>query len=190
MLSTDKAVEPLNLYGMTKAVAEKIWLNACFCKPIFAVARYGNIMGSRGSVLDLYRHIDTDKLPLTSPGMSRFWLDYSEAIEIVMRALRELPQVIYVPKARTFLMKTLIEAFNRELEYVGARPGEKTAEILISKYEALHTIICENHYEILPQLPYDDEIDFTERWWKPKYLNLPLISSNNNMTVEEIRRLI
>ena len=121
--------------------------------------------------------------------MTRFWLNYDQAINIIITALYGVPQIIYIPKAKTFLLRDLIRAFNKKIEYTGARPGEKVTEVLIDPYEALHTIDKSTFYEIMPLQPYDDEVEYYQAKYE-KYINIPLMSNKNNMNVEEIRRLI
>ena len=188
-LSTDKSVAAINIYGLSKAMAERLWLDACFYKPIFRVTRYGNVMGSRGSVLELYRDLcakGKKELPLTNPGMSRFWTSFDQAIGIIELALAGLPHMIYVPKARAFSMTNLIAAFGKRARFIGIRPGEKYAETLIHEYEMPRTRDMGDHYQIRPEIPYDDEIE----WPIGEVVSEPLSSEAPDMTIGEIRRLL
>ena len=164
LLSTDKAVEPINLYGCTKASAEKLWLGGCVYEPIYTVVRYGNVTNSAGSVIPYFSRIAKEggELPVTSPNMTRFAMSFQAAIDLVMYALHGDPQVVYVGKAKAYSMALLIAALDCADRWreVGARPGEKYHECLVSSYEAGRCYDFGDHYEIAPEVPWDDEYEF------------------------------
>jgi len=139
LLSTDKAVEPVNAYGMSKALAEKLWAVAnTYGSTKFVITRYGNVAGSRGSLIPNILHsIKTSKqIGITHPEATRFWLDIEQAVEIVIRALSySSGGEIYIPKMRAFRVIDLIELFETEPEVIGLRPGEKIHEVITTQYE-------------------------------------------------------
>ena len=159
-LSTDKAVNPINLYGATKLVAEKIFIaaNAYSGEEIvFSVVRYGNVMGSRGSVipffLDLKRR-GVKKFPITDERMTRFWITLEEAVDLVIKVLAEAEGgEIFVPKIPSMKITDLAKAVdpNCEIQVTGIRPGEKLHETLISKDESREVKEYDDGYVILPQ---------------------------------------
>lgn len=158
-LSTDKAVMPVNLYGATKMTAEKCWLDANYYKPIFSVTRYGNVMGSRGSVLPYWKGlIDSGEktLPITDLRMTRFWTTMGEAIQAVIFALNSKCGYIWVPKSPCFKLQDLARALylRAELKEIGIRPGEKLHETLIHEYEYQRTVGDRDYYLITPEREY------------------------------------
>lgn len=141
-ISTDKAVEPVNLYGMTKAVAEKLIINANLrtSHTKFSAVRYGNVMGSRGSVIPYFKHriAKGEHLPVTSTDMTRFWITLPGASSFVLQAIEDMQGgEIFIPKLPSFGILDLIEALEPgyHFEEVGIRPGEKIDEKLISRNE-------------------------------------------------------
>jgi FlaA1/EpsC-like NDP-sugar epimerase len=161
-VSTDKACKPVNVMGMTKAVQERIFTRANIELPgtRFMVARYGNVLASRGSVIPLFH--DQIKaggpLTLTAPDMTRFLLSLDRAVDTVFDALREgLPGDTFVPQLPAALITDLAKALigDREIpiEMLGTRPGEKTHEILISEEEVPRAFARGNNVAILPLLP-------------------------------------
>jgi FlaA1/EpsC-like NDP-sugar epimerase len=155
LISTDKAVEPVNLYGMTKAIAEKIWVNNEFVsEPKFAVVRYGNVIGSRGSVIPYFKHLIKEKetLPITHPDMTRFLLTLGQATNLVFYATENMKGgEIYVPKIPACsiidLVKVMAEG-DYPIKITGIRPGEKIHECLIQEDEFRRTEDRENCYII------------------------------------------
>jgi len=146
LVSTDKAVEPVNTYGMTKALGEKIWLDpSSGSKTFFGVVRYGNVVGSRGSVVPYFKELIAQgkPLPLTDLSMSRFLLTLKEAIEFVFYATENMQGgEIFVPKNPACMIVDLVHALaGREypIEVVGIRPGEKIVEVLVSREEFRRT---------------------------------------------------
>lgn len=162
-LSTDKAVEPCNLYGMTKAVAEKLFVNANLYSDkyprntMFSVVRYGNVMGSRGSVIPFFREraIKRWSLPVTHKDMTRFWITLEDAVQFVLRSIGDMRGgEIFVPKLKTLRMVDLailmIEKYGGgDIVYTGIRPGEKLHEKLIS-YNEMNVKEEEDRFIIYP----------------------------------------
>lgn len=135
-ISTDKAVNPINLYGATKMAAEKLWNAAnSYAVTKFSSVRYGNVIGSRGSVIPLFQSIEGDTVPVTDPEMTRFWITLEQAVELVLFAYDNKNIKTFVPKLKSMDMKSLARCFKEKVEVVGIRPGEKTHETLIADGE-------------------------------------------------------
>lgn len=160
-LSTDKAVSPINLYGATKLAMEKLFIagNAYVGSKdtSFSVVRYGNVIGSRGSVIPLFRNMINSgkkKLPVTDERMTRFWITIEQGVELVCKAAKDcVGGEVFVPKIPSMKITDLVKAMCPECEYevVGIRPGEKLHETLISEDEGRNTIDTGDVYVILPQ---------------------------------------
>ena len=165
-LSTDKAVEAVNLYGATKAVAERLWINASISnKTIFASVRYGNVMGSRGSVIPYFikKRDSKEDIPITHPDMTRFWITLDEAVDFVLNKIKTAKTgCIYIPKLSCMNIADLAKAIapNNGITYVGIRPGEKLNEKLISGNER-NVMEWEDQYVIYPthNVYTNDEVD-------------------------------
>jgi UDP-N-acetylglucosamine 4,6-dehydratase/5-epimerase len=159
-LSTDKAVNPINLYGATKLVAEKIFIaaNAYGAGRVkFSVVRYGNVMGSRGSVVPLFMSLKNNgvkEFPITDERMTRFWITLGQGADLVMKVLEEAEGgEIFVPKIRSTRIVDLAKVIepNCTFKFTGIRPGEKLHESLISYDEARDVKEFDGIYVILPQ---------------------------------------
>lgn len=161
-LSTDKAVNPVNLYGATKLAAEKVFIasnNLVGSLPTrFCVVRYGNVLGSRGSVIPYFAKLLANgpcELPVTHPEMTRFWMTLDEAASLVLRALNTARGgEIFVPKLPSARIVDIAKALDPDagLRFVGIRPGEKVHETLIPAEDARHTVDLESEYVILPEI--------------------------------------
>src|SRR5512133_2839308 len=146
-LSTDKAVNPVNLYGATKLAAEKLIIQsnayAAGKNARFACVRYGNVVGSRGSVVPVFlKQRETGKLTVTDERMTRFWISLEQGVRFVIRAAETMSGgEVFVPKIPSMTVADLARAVapEAELNYVGIRPGEKLHEVLISEDEARQT---------------------------------------------------
>jgi UDP-N-acetylglucosamine 4,6-dehydratase len=163
-LSTDKAVAPINLYGATKLASEKLLVAANNLAgadgPRFAVARYGNVVGSRGSVVPFFRELlarGTDHLPITDERMTRFWITLEDGVRFVLSSLEEMDGgEIFIPKLQVVRIVDLAEVMGPGIpqKIVGIRPGEKLHETLISYDEARSTVELEDRYMIKPPLTF------------------------------------
>lgn len=161
-LSTDKACAPNNLYGATKLVSDKLFIAANNMKGSrdirFSVVRYGNVMGSRGSVIPFFIQKRKDGiLPITHPDMTRFNISLQAGADLVLYAIRNhLGGEIFVPKIPSYKITDLAAAIapSAKTEIVGIRPGEKLHEELITETDALETIDLGNYYAILPSVSY------------------------------------
>lgn len=170
-ISTDKAVKAINLYGMTKAIGEKIWINNEFeAKSKFAVARYGNVIGSRGSVIPYFKQLieKGQALPITHPNMTRFLITLQQAIDLVFDATESMKGgEIYVPKIPACNIVDLSRVMAGEdypLKFVGIRPGEKIFECLVQEDEFRRTEETTKYYIIHPYGRYESgriEEEFT-----------------------------
>lgn len=163
LVSSDKAVAPTNLYGATKMVAEKIFVQANSYtgghKTIFSVARYGNVMGSRGSVLSVFQKQarDNHKLTLTDKRMTRFWITLEQGVEFVVKCIETMRGgEIFVPKIPSIKVIDLVEAIAQDakIKIIGIRPGEKIHELLISEHEARHAREFINYFVIEPEFDW------------------------------------
>ena len=202
-LSTDKASSPINLYGATKLCSDKLFLSANNIKGTrninFSVVRYGNVMGSRGSVIPLFleKFSNKSKLPLTDFNMTRFNISMENAINLVERSIKSsLGGEIIVPKLKSFYIRDLIEAITRKKNHfkiIGIRPGEKIHEELVSKAESKNTLEFKDHYKIYPNLN-QKEIMKLKKTTKAKIpeKNFSYNSGDNKifMQINELRNLV
>ncbi len=158
-LSTDKAVNPVNLYGASKLAAEKLFVQgnayAGGTRTKFSCTRYGNVVGSRGSVVPVFKQQATNgKVTVTDKRMTRFWLTLEQGVEFVMKAIDRMQGgEIFVPKIPSMNIMDLVSALapKCEVDYIGIRPGEKVHEVLISEDEARHTVDAGDVYIIKPE---------------------------------------
>ena len=197
-LSTDKAANPINLYGATKLCAEKMFIAANNYSPEgtrFSVVRYGNVFGSRGSVVPFFRSCrSAGTVPITDTRMTRFWITLKQGVEFVLQSLEEMKGgEIFVPKLPSIRIVDLAEAVcpGAKHQITGMRPGEKIHETLVAKDEGFFTYEHENRYVICPPvLVLAKEI---ERAGKRLNSEFDGYTSENNprwFTVEELRQLV
>jgi len=161
-LSTDKAVNPVNLYGASKLAADKIFVAANSLAgsdgPRFAVARYGNVVGSRGSIVPPFERLITEgseSLPITDPRMTRFWITLQQGVDFVFTCFAMMKRgEIFVPKIPSMAITDLAHLMAPHLphEIVGIRPGEKLHEVMVTEDDARNTIELPDRYVIRPTL--------------------------------------
>jgi UDP-N-acetylglucosamine 4,6-dehydratase len=160
-LSTDKASSPINLYGATKLTADKLFISGnhySYARGTkFAVVRYGNVMGSRGSVIPFFRRLaeEGEPLPITDTRMTRFWITLSQAVDFVIQAFADMDGgELFVPRIPSMRVTDLARAIapDAELVEVGIRPGEKLHEEMISSEDSLRTIRQPHRYVVGPTL--------------------------------------
>jgi len=159
-LSTDKASNPINLYGATKLASDKLFVAANACGgthgTFFAVVRYGNVMGSRGSVIPFFMSLaNTDYLPITDLRMTRFMITLEQGVELVWHAFDDMSGgEIYVKKIPSMTILDIANAIapGAQKRIIGVRPGEKIHEQMIGLEDAPHTYAYEDHYKILPMI--------------------------------------
>lgn len=200
-LSTDKAVSPINLYGSTKMVSDKLFAAANAYSGAdgtkFAVVRYGNVAGSRGSVIPFFQNIidnGGNELPITDYRMTRFWISLEEGVKLVVKALEESRGgETFISKIPSFKITDLAQAMlpGCKMPEVGIREGEKLHEVMVPAEDSVRTYEYEKHYIIYPN--YD--------WWNRNKM-IPggklvepgfVYSSGNNkewLTVEDIQKLL
>ena len=167
-LSTDKAVDPVNLYGATKMVSDKLFIAAnayAGTKDInFSIVRYGNVAGSRGSIIPLFKGLiekGEKELPITDTRMTRFWISLPEGVELVLKALAEAQGgETFISKIPSFKITDLAEAMcpGIGIKEVGIRPGEKLDEVMVTKEDAPNTYEYDKHFIVYPQVSFNHEI--------------------------------
>lgn len=165
-LSTDKAVNPVNLYGGTKLVSDKLFIAAnayAGSKDIaFSIVRYGNVAGSRGSVIPFFYNILKNggtELPITDYRMTRFWISLQQGVELVIKALEEAKGgETFISRIPSFKITDLAQAMlpGCKMPEVGIREGEKLHEIMITVEDSLHTYECEKHFIVYPQMVWSE----------------------------------
>ena len=196
-LSTDKAASPVNLYGATKLASDKLFIAANSYvgekATRFSVVRYGNVVGSRGSVVPFFKKVrETGRIPITDSRMTRFWITLDQGVQFVLDNLERMHGgEIFVPKIPSMNVMDLAKAIAPECEVdiVGIRPGEKLHEAMIMEDDARHTKEFDTYYVIQPEFS----------WWSKSYVedgkSLPdgfkYTSDVNNewLTVEQLRNL-
>jgi UDP-N-acetylglucosamine 4,6-dehydratase/5-epimerase len=169
-LSTDKAASPINLYGATKLVSDKLFVAANNVagghKTRFAAVRYGNVVGSRGSVVPFFRkriEEGCNSLPITDPRMTRFWITLQQGVDFVLKNFSRMRGgEIFVPKIPSVKVVDLAHAMAPDIphEIVGIRPGEKLHEIMCPADDSHLTLEFADHYVIKPTIQFTGEVDF------------------------------
>jgi UDP-N-acetylglucosamine 4,6-dehydratase/5-epimerase len=198
-LSTDKAANPINLYGATKLCSDKLFIagNSYVGREhtVFSVVRYGNVVGSRGSVIPLFLKLrETGVLPITDPRMTRFWITLEQSVNFVLATLeRMVGGELFVPKIPSMNIMDLAKAIGPECatEIIGIRPGEKLHELMISKDDAPSTEEFKDYYVIKPEFRY-----FARRYnshgGQPVAEDFEYNSRTNpwQLSIEELRQMI
>lgn len=205
-LSTDKAANPINLYGATKLASDKLFIAANNItgkdRTRFSVVRYGNVVGSRGSVVPFFRELvaaGKAELPITDERMTRFWITLDQGVEFVLRAFKRMHGgEIFVPKIPSATIMDLAFAIAPELptRLVGIRPGEKLHEVMCPRDDSHLTLEFAEHFVITPTISFVDHPDFGSNASGED--GVPVAdgfeySSGNNphfLTVAEIRELL
>lgn len=197
-LSTDKAVNPVNLYGATKLAAEKIVNQgnayAADSPARFASVRYGNVVGSRGSVIPLFkRQAQTGRITITDDRMTRFWITLDEAVQLVVDAASSMGGgETFIPRIPSMRVCDMAAALapDAEVEHIGIRPGEKLHELLITEDESRHSYEVEKGYVILPEYA-SWELKIPEGG-TPLPGGFRFSSGDNDwwLTVEELREMV
>ena len=165
-LSTDKAVNPINLYGGTKLVSDKLFIaaNAYTGRngTVFSVVRYGNVAGSRGSIIPIFKKMVEDgatELPITDTRMTRFWITLEQGVELVFKALEESKGgETYISKIPSFNITDLAEAMlpGAGIKEIGIREGEKLHEVMVTRDDSRMTYEYEKHYIVYPHFEWFD----------------------------------
>ncbi|MDR1579082.1 MAG: UDP-N-acetylglucosamine 4,6-dehydratase (inverting) [Synergistaceae bacterium] len=170
-LSTDKAANPINLYGATKLCSDKLFVaaNNLAGRKVtrFSVVRYGNVVGSRGSVIPYFKKLiygGARELPITDERMTRFWITLSEGVDFVMRAFSRMKGgELFVPKIPSAKITDIARALAPDIPFriIGIRPGEKLHEVMCPADDSHLTLEFENHYVIQPSLVYISNMDYS-----------------------------
>ncbi|MDJ0616477.1 MAG: UDP-N-acetylglucosamine 4,6-dehydratase (inverting) [Calothrix sp. MO_192.B10] len=170
-LSTDKAVNPINLYGATKLAADKLFVAANNIvgkmNTRFAVVRYGNVVGSRGSVVPFFQKLvreKTSEIPITDTRMTRFWLTLQGGVDLVLKGFERMyGGEIFVPKIPSMKITDLAEALAPGVptRIIGIRPGEKLHEVMCPGESSHLTLEFPDHYVITPTIEYNHRVDYT-----------------------------
>lgn len=171
-LSTDKAANPINLYGATKLASDKMFVAANNIvgkrETRFSVVRYGNVVGSRGSVIPFFKKLiknGAKELPITDERMTRFWITLEQGVEFVLKNFERMKGgEIFVPKIPSMKVVDLAKAMAPELplKIIGIRPGEKLHEVMCPKDDSHLTLEFEDHYVIKPTIQFAHKVDFEE----------------------------
>ena len=200
-LSTDKACSPINLYGATKLTSDKLFAAANHWQGshqvAFSVVRYGNVLGSRGSVIPFFIKKKAEGvLPITHESMTRFWITLEQGVEFVLNCLQQMHGgELFVPKIPSMNIMDLAKAIAPEAktEIIGIRPGEKIHEVMISSDDALNTLEFESHYVIQPAHPWWDNLKYIKIKGGKEVENDFVYSSDNNsdwLSVDRLKQYI
>lgn len=203
-LSTDKASNPINLYGVTKLASDKLMIaanNISTNKTLFSVIRYGNVSGSRGSVIPLFKKLSEQKkafFPITHSKMTRFWITLDQAYQFVCDALENMKGgEIFVPKIPSIKITDLAKAINSKmkLKFIGIRPGEKLHESLISKEESSNVVEFAKYFIIRPSIVFFEKKDYFTNAKKEKgkkltnYFEYNSFTNKKYLSINEIKKL-
>jgi UDP-N-acetylglucosamine 4,6-dehydratase len=197
-LSTDKAVNPVNLYGATKLCAEKVFVQANAYagaqETRFSCARYGNVVGSRGSVIPVFmEQRKRGKITVTDPRMTRFWLTLEHGVRFVIRAIEQMHGgEIFVPKIPSMRLVDLAEvvAPGCAIEFIGIRPGEKLHEVLLSEDEARNAVELDEMYIIQPSHPWWKKANWVHARALPQGFRYTSDSNEQWLSHEQLQELI
>jgi UDP-N-acetylglucosamine 4,6-dehydratase len=205
-LSTDKAASPANLYGASKLVSDKLFVAANNLtgnhEIRFSVVRYGNVLGSRGSVIPYFQKLISDgatELPITEPNMTRFWITLQEGVDFVLKNFQRMQGgEIFVPKIPSMKMVDMAKALAPDLKIniIGIRPGEKLHEVMCPLDDSHLTLEFDDHFVIKPSIRFSSPLDYTTNLMKEqgKYVKAGFeYNSRDNdiwLTAEELLKKI
>jgi len=203
-LSTDKSVNPVNLYGATKLCSDKLFLAANAYtgkarKPKMSVVRYGNVLGSRGSLLPFWQQLiqkGAKELPVTDPEMTRFWIPLQDAVDFVTKCFSEMQgEELFVPKMPSVKITEMAKAIAPDLpiKIIGIREGEKLHELLISPDESHYTLEMKDHFLLLPPIYAKTFEERSKRRGGTKVDASFSYTSNNNphlLNAAELKKII
>ena len=197
-LSTDKAVNPINVYGASKLCAEKLFVQgnsyAGGRSTRFSCVRYGNVVSSRGSVIPVFlEQRQTGKVTVTDLRMTRFWLTLEQGVEFVIRCVGMMQGgEVFVPRIASMKIMDLVEAVapGCQVEVSGIRPGEKLTEILVSQDESRHTVAQEDMFVIQPEMPWWGENSRIDGKSLPDGFCFASDTNERWLSVEELRRIV
>lgn len=196
LISSDKAVYPINLYGSTKLCAEKLFIQAnMYGDTKFASVRYGNVAGSRGSILEkIVQGLKLENIKITDERMTRFWLSLEQSFELVLFALKNMSGgEVIIPKVPSMKIVDLFNALAPEArkEVVGIRPGEKLHETLLTRYESPHTIQTLKYYVVLPEIELDrDYSHYRDSGKLPEGFEFTSDGNDEWLTGDDIKKML
>lgn len=198
-LSTDKAVNPINLYGATKLCSDKLFVAGnSYSGDIntrFSVVRYGNVVGSRGSVIPFFKEVrKTGILPITDTRMTRFWITLEQGVNFVLQSLEIMKGgEIFVPKIPSMTIMDLAKAIASECEIkiIGIRPGEKIHEVMITEDDSRRTLEFDNYYVIQPDFHWWSASEYASNGGKSVPEGFRYSSDKNAqwLTAEELKKM-
>lgn len=197
-LSTDKAVHPVNLYGATKMVGEKLFVQGNYysgtSRTIFSCVRYGNVVGSRGSVIPLFlSQKKTGTITITDDRMTRFWITLEQGVNFVIQGIQEMRGgEIFVPKIPSMKVTDLARAVAPEakINTIGIRPGEKLHEVLLTEDESRHAREFDTYYIIEPELEFWDSGALSSSKVPPPDFRYSSGTNDQWLDIEDIKKLI
>ena len=204
-LSTDKAANPINLYGASKLCSDKLFVAGnsyvgAIGKPTFSVVRYGNVAGSRGSVIPYWEKLIANgakSLPVTDVRMTRFWITLEQSVDFVINSLKDARGgEIYVPKIPSVKITDIAEgmAESIKLDVKGIREGEKLHELMIGEEDARHTLEFKDHFMIIPEIHHGEKLVSFLKGRSGKKLpeDFSYASNTNNqwLSVDDIRKFL
>ncbi len=196
--STDKACNPVNLYGATKLCSDKLFISAnsysCSKGTSFSVVRYGNVIGSRGSIIPIFLEKKKEGvIPITDERMTRFWISLERGVEFIINCFEHMVGgEIFIPKIPSMRLVDLAKAIAPEcrIEYIGIRPGEKLHEIMISSDDSRNTLEFDNCYIIKPQFKWWDSKNHMNGKPVPEGFSYSSNTNPNFLTIDQMKELI
>jgi UDP-N-acetylglucosamine 4,6-dehydratase len=200
-LSTDKAANPVNLYGATKLCSDKLFVSAesyaGASRTRFSVVRYGNVLGSRGSVIPFFMKMrERGVLPITDPRMTRFWISLEQAVDFVLHSLQRMQgSEIFVPKIPSMLITDLAKAIAPECKHetTGIRPGEKLHEVMVPEDDARHSLENDTHFTVLPTYYGDRVREYSHKHGGtpcPEHFRYSSETNPDFLTVDDLCRIV
>jgi UDP-N-acetylglucosamine 4,6-dehydratase (inverting) len=198
LISTDKAVHPVNLYGATKMVAEKLTIQGNSYtggkNTRFSCVRYGNVIGSRGSVIPVFKEqMKSGVLTITDERMSRFWITLDQGVRFVIRCIEQMEGgEIFVPKIPSMKLTDLADAIAPHIkkQHVGIRPGEKLHEVLLTEDEARHTKEYDTHFMIEPELKFWEKNDRNGGQELPEGFRYASDTNTVWLSIDDLKKMI
>lgn len=197
-ISTDKAVQPVNLYGATKLAAEKLFIQSNvytgWRKTRFSCVRYGNVAGSRGSVMPLFlKQKENGTITITDERMTRFWITLEQGVRFVIDCTGRMHGgEVFIPKIPSMKITELADVIapKAERKITGIRPGEKVNEILITEEEARHVREFDDFFVIEPEIPFGRDGNFNDGNTVPEGFTYTSDNNNRWLTKEELKQML
>lgn len=197
-LSTDKACSPINLYGATKLASDKLFVAANSYvgkkETEFSVVRYGNVVGSRGSVVPFFKNIKhTGIIPITDERMTRFWITLDQGVQFVIDSLARMKGgEIFIPKIPSMRVVDLAKAIAPEcqIDIIGIRPGEKLHEAMISEDDARKTLEYDSYYVIQPEFPWWGQSEYHEGKILPEGFSYTSDNNKDWLSISQLQKLV